>query len=300
MVWADIYHAFVQADDVMKKPIITLLTDFGLTDEYVGVMKGVIFSVNRNVDIVDITHHIPRHDVQQAALMLKSAFSFFPAGSIHVAVVDPGVGSRRDILCLKHDGHFFLAPDNGILTHIVQESPPEAIYAVRNKAFFLETVSHTFNGRDILAPVAAHLSRGVDISELGESRAPGNIHLLDVSAPHFSPDGRLSGEIISIDRFGNLITNIDRRKFCRFCKLFCETEGHTGGADVVVTFAGIRILGVSTSYTDTAKGTPLAIFGSRNLLEISINQGNAGTYFNTQVGQRVTVMQGRSGGDCCG
>jgi hypothetical protein len=269
---------------VKTKPIITLLTDFGLDDEYVAVMKAVILSVHREVDIIDITHAIVPHDIRQAALLLNSAYPYFPQGSIHVAVVDPGVGGKREILCLKHQGHYFIAPNNGILTFVVQSGPPDKVYAVTNRTFFLHPVSHTFHGRDIFAPLAAQLAKGTDISATGEIRTYQDVYLLDLPPAYLSSEGHLIGEIVSIDRFGNIITNIDRPKFC---KVFTDVERPS----IVVSLAGHYIDAISTSYDGVADGKPLAIFGSRNCLEISVNRGNAKAFFNAHPGQHVAIMR---------
>ncbi len=270
----------------IAQPIITLLTDFGLEDEYVGVMKGVILSINAQANIVDITHNIARHRIRQAALVLKSSFPFFPQGSIHVVVVDPGVGGRRDIVCIKCRGHYFIAPNNGVLSLVVLEGHADKAFAVTNGLFFLEPVSNTFHGRDIFAPVAAHLSMGIDISRFGRPLSPEDIRKLDISVPSCSSRDRLEGEIVSVDHFGNLLTNIDLDTFRKF-------EADEGGADVVISVAGEQIRGVSGSYDAVPEGVPLAVFGSRNFLEISVNQGDAMAYFNARVGQGLTLTRKR-------
>lgn len=270
----------------IERPIITLLTDFGLEDEYVGVMKGVILSINAQANIVDITHHIARHRIRQAALVLKSSFGFFPEGSIHVVVVDPGVGGIRDIVCLKCRGHFFVAPNNGVLSVVVLENHADQAVSVTNGQFFLEPVSNTFHGRDIFAPVAAHLSMGIDMCRFGRPLSPEKIWKLDVSAPSCSSGDRLEGEIVAVDHFGNLVTNIDMDTFRKL-------GPGEGGADLVISVAGKQIRGVSRSYDAVPEGAPLAVFGSRNLLEISINQGDARYYFNVGVGQGLTLTRKR-------
>lgn len=268
----------------MKKqvPVITLLTDFGLQDEYVGVMKGVILSINSNIQLVDMTHALTRHDIVQAALIVKSAFRYFPTNSIHVIVVDPGVGGKRKVICCNKDGHFFIAPDNGVLSLVVQDSKVDELRAVTNQAYFLKPVSHTFHGRDIFAPVAAHLSKDLDMSRLGQEIRLSDIVTLDLPAPFLSSPQELVGEILSIDAFGNLMTNIDEETLTRF--------GHEQGPeDVVIHLGGAKIQGVSTSYDSVKTGSPVAVVGSRKLLEIAVNQADARTYFNAGVGQTITV-----------
>ncbi|MBE9581719.1 MAG: SAM-dependent chlorinase/fluorinase [Proteobacteria bacterium] len=264
-------------------PVITLLTDFGLKDEYVGVIKGVILSINSRVQLVDISHNLTRHDILQAALVIKGAFRYFPKDSIHVIVVDPGVGGKRKVICLKKEGHVFVAPDNGVLSLVTQDGKADEICAVSNQAYFLKPVSNTFHGRDIIAPVAAHLSKGIALPRLGEKLTLDDINTLDMPVPLLSSDEKLlAGEIISIDHFGNLITNIDQETFEIF-------TGKKKSGTVVIGLGSSRIQGVSESYDTVKMGDPLAIFGSRNLLEISVNQADASSYFRARVGLAVTV-----------
>jgi hypothetical protein len=263
-------------------PVITLLTDFGLQDEYVGVMKGVILSINSRVQLVDITHAITRHDVVQAALVANSTFRFFPINAIHVIVVDPGVGGKRKVIGCKKEGHFFIAPDNGALSLVVQDGKVDELCAITNQAYFLKPVSHTFHGRDIFAPVAAHLSKDLDMSRLGQKIRLSDIVKLDISAPVLSSQRELVGKILSVDAFGNLMTNIDEETLTRF--------GHEQGLeDVVIHLGGTKIQGVSTSYDSVKTGSPVAVVGSRKLLEIAVNQADASTYFKAGVGQTITV-----------
>jgi S-adenosylmethionine hydrolase len=265
-----------------RSAIITLLTDFGLQDEYVGVMKGVIASISSDTQVIDITHDIARHDIRQAALVLKSAFRFFPKGSIHVVVVDPGVGGHRKILCLKKGGHCFVAPDNGVLSLIVGNGEVEDLRHVTNDTFFLKPVSNTFHGRDIFAPVAGHLAEGVPMANLGTRLAMEEIRILDVSVPALSGKGEIVGEVISVDRFGNLVTNIDQKTFDRF-------TGEEDPAKVVIGLDDVTIKGVSASYDGVAEGTAVALWGSRGFLEISVNQADASACFDASVGQVVKL-----------
>jgi S-adenosylmethionine hydrolase len=268
----------------MKKkiPVITLLTDFGFQDEYVGVMKGVILSINPRVHLVDIIHNITRHDVIQAALAVNASFRYFPKGSIHVVVVDPGVGGKRKVICLQQEGHFFVAPDNGVLTMVIQDGKVEKICAITNQKYFLKPVSDTFHGRDIFAPAAAHLSKGVDMLCLGKEVALSNITILDIPVPTVTATDELVGAVISIDHFGNLVTNISQATLERF-------KDDARLKEVVIRLGRSRIQGVSKSYDSVKTGSPVAIFGSRNLLEISLNQGDARTYFKARIGQTVRL-----------
>ncbi|MCD6224235.1 MAG: SAM-dependent chlorinase/fluorinase, partial [Deltaproteobacteria bacterium] len=189
--------------------IITLLTDFGVEDEYVGIMKGVILSINPSSTIVDITHQIAPQDIIAAAYRIKFSYKYFPEKTVHLVIVDPGVGSGRPLLAAKIQGHFFLAPDNGILTPLLDDGDIDTLVFVENSEYFLDSVSQTFHGRDIFAPVAAHISKGIDIMELGKLADIKSLARLSVEKPFIADNGELSGIIVSIDRFGNLITNID-------------------------------------------------------------------------------------------
>ena len=268
----------------MKKdvPVITLLTDFGLQDEYVGVMKGVILSINSGVHVVDVTHGLTRHDVVQAAFVVQSAFRYFPINTIHVIVVDPGVGGKRKVICCKKDGHFFIAPDNGALSLVIQNGDVEELRAISNEAYFLKPVSNTFHGRDIFAPVAAHLSKDLDTARLGPKIALSDMVTLDIPAPSLSAKDELVGKILSIDAFGNLVTNIDQ-------ETFMALKHWQGLEDVVITLGRSKIQGVSRSYDAVKAGSPVALFGSRKLLEIAVNQMDARTCLKARVGQTIRV-----------
>jgi len=263
-------------------PIITLLSDFGLQDEYVGVMKGVILSINSRVQLVDITHNISRHAITEAALVIKTSFRYFPKGSIHVIVVDPGVGGKRRIICIKKEGRFFVAPDNGVLSLVMEGGKVDRVCTVTNETYFLKPVSSTFHGRDILAPVAAYLSRGAPMASLGEEVAVADVTTLDIPTPYLSSPGELVGRVLSIDHFGNLVTNIDEQTLERF-------KGEGAWADLVIRLGRSTIQGLSTSYDSVKKGGPICVMGSRNLLEIAVNQQDARTYFKATVGQTIRV-----------
>jgi S-adenosylmethionine hydrolase len=195
--------------------IITLLTDFGLDDEYVGVMKGVILSINPAAVIVDITHRVEPQGILQAAFLIRSAWRFFPERTIHVIVVDPGVGGSREILAYESNRQVFIAPDNGVLTLLLDETAADKAVCVRNSDYFLKPVSRTFHGRDVFAPVAAHLSRGTALTELGPAQDLKKILRLKVPKAFIDAAGAIVGSIVSIDRFGNLITNIDSNMLAR-------------------------------------------------------------------------------------
>ena len=248
--------------------IITLTTDFGLQDEYVGVMKGVILSICPAATIVDITHGISPQNCIQAAYIIGAAYRYFPAGTIHLAVVDPGVGTGRAMLALRADGHLFLAPDNGTLSFLLQK---DGIFAVRlnRSEYFLKDVSTTFHGRDVFAPAAAHLAAGVDLEAMGEPVDCGALKTLDLGRPRICADGRLSGTVVWADRFGNLTTSIDA------ASLDAYLRSKPGSAQPVIRIGECRIAGLSSAYADAEPGRALALIGSRGYLEISVNCGNA-------------------------
>lgn len=269
--------------------MITLLTDFGVQDEYVGVMKGVILSINPSATIVDITHHIEPQNIDQAGYTLEAAYRFFSKGTVHVVVVDPGVGSNRSIIALKFHGCLFLAPDNGVLTFLLQHHAVDEVFRVANSAYFLKTVSNTFHGRDIFAPVAAHLSLGLALSRLGPPAEPDDLIRTPLSQPFLDSDHQLMGSIVAIDHFGNLITNIEEIRLRQFCSLYDAQR-------LQILFHNYKINGLATSYANTAPNGALALINSRGRLEIALNGANAARYFRAQTGDPVTLRI-RSQGD---
>jgi S-adenosyl-L-methionine hydrolase (adenosine-forming) len=187
-------------------PVITLLTDFGTKDIYAGVMRGVITNLAPHARIVDLTHDVPPQGVADAAFLLDAAAPYFPWGTIHVAVVDPSVGTERRIICVRTSRATYLAPDNGLLTRVLDRESAARIVSVENRSYFLPEVSNTFHGRDIFAPVAAHLALGLDPCRLGPEIA--SIRPLSLPRVSETSPGVLTGELIYLDRFGNLVTNV--------------------------------------------------------------------------------------------
>jgi S-adenosylmethionine hydrolase len=265
--------------------VITLLTDFGLNDEFVGVLKGVILAINPQARIVDITHGIAPQDLVSAAYRAQAAYRYFPKGTVHVVVVDPGVGSSRAIVAVQQEGHVFLAPDNGVLTLVVDAHKVDGIVRVTNDQFFLKPVSSTFHGRDILAPVAAHLSLGAGMDRLGPGIAAENLKRLPLEQPSFNADGTLTGTVVLIDGFGNLVTNIDSATVGTITALTQKRE-------IVIRIWQHRILGLSQSYADVPPGIPLAIMGSKGYLEIAVNGERAASCLEAQRGDAVIVGKG--------
>lgn len=265
--------------------IISLITDFGLDDEYVGLMKAVILGIDPLARLVDVSHAVEPRDVVHAAFLLESSYRHFPPGSIHVAVVDPGVGTRRALLYLDADGHRFLAPDNGVLSLVMDPLRPATLRRLDNPALWRPRVSATFHGRDILAPAAAHLSKGLDARELGPELDPADIALLADLRAKRSPDGDIVGRIVHIDRFGNLVTNID-------AAILMPSGGFAHERPAAIRLAGQTIVGLRRTYADVKAGRPVAIIGSRGYLEIAVCCGSARSYFNACQGDAVAVRPG--------
>ncbi|MEJ2100482.1 MAG: SAM-dependent chlorinase/fluorinase [Desulfobacterales bacterium] len=263
-------------------PIITIVSDFGLRDEYAGVIKGVILSICPSVSIVDITHQIDPQDIVQAAYLIPSFYRFFPQGTVHLIVVDPGVGGERDILAVDHRGHVFIAPDNGVLTLLMSRGKSDTIVRLTNADYFLKSVSTTFHGRDIFAPISAHIINGTALEDLGTPiKWEDIIHLEDLNC-RMSETGELFGRIISIDRFGNLTTNIDSNAL----KALCPFESKK---DLQIRIGAHEILGLRDCYSNAEFNAPLALIGSRDYLEIAVNCGSAEKYFKAQKGDAVQV-----------
>lgn len=263
--------------------IITLITDFGLEDEYVGLMKGVMLSIHPSATIVDVTHRIGPQDMEQAAYTLNASYRYFPDGSIHVIVVDPGVGGKRAIVAARLKEHVFIAPDNGVLTLLFNEGEADDCIRVDNPEFFLKSVSQTFHGRDIFAPVAAHIARGVPLNRIGTPAASTDLVRLPGLESYRSANGEITGKIITIDHFGNLITNISAHELKDFC------AGKPGRKPQIRVGDHI-ISGLSSTYQNVAPLKPLALIGSRGYLEIAVNAGSADKHLNIQKGDGITVV----------
>lgn len=267
--------------------IITLTTDFGLQDAYVGMMRGALLSVNPDATVVDITHHLPPHDIPQAAYCIFDAYAYFPSGTVHVVVVDPGVGSDRGIVAMAAGGHFFLAPDNGVLSRFADLEPPPVCVDVRAERFFRASVSRTFHGRDIFAPVAAHLSKGVPLDLLGKEIPFERLVKLRLQAATLTDDGVLEGEIISIDRFGNMISNIHESLFQEYRRR--NNAGVTPFRIRIGLSGSFSASCLSDSYQSSAVGAPLIILGSSKRVEIAVREGSAAEFFRAERGDSVRI-----------
>lgn len=265
--------------------LITLLTDFGTVDEYVGVMKGVVAGIDPNARTVDISHHIAPQDIVHGAFVLAAAYAYFPAGTIHVAVVDPGVGTMRRILALECGEYRFVAPDNGLLERVLADRTTGEMVSVENPRYFLDRVGLTFHGRDIFAPVAAHLAAGVPLTRLGPAIDRRSLVSGVVPGCRFSAHSRLDGTVVAVDRFGNLMTSID-------AGAIDTLNRRIGGRSPIVELAGRPIGGIVDTYGRVPLHAPLALVGSRGLLEISVNGGNAQQVLNAGKNDRVSVRPG--------
>lgn len=260
----------------MTSPLITLTTDFQTCDSYVAQMKGALYSINPGARLVDVTHGIPPQDVARAARVLEEIAAVFPAGTIHVVVVDPGVGSDRPLLAVEWCGQRLLVPDNGLVTRLVRRAPVARVHRLAERRFWRETVSNTFHGRDILAPVAAWWSLGTPVEEFGPIWECALV-MLQISEPQVS-SAEVRGEVETIDSFGNLVTNLSRQ----------HLPGG-GSTPVVIEIGDLRITRLSACYADGYPGEILALLGSGGKLEIAVNSGNAARQLSLPIGSRVHV-----------
>jgi len=260
--------------------IITLTTDFGERDPYVGIMKGVILSINPRARIVDITHGISPGSVLEGSTIIKQVYRYFPSGTVHVGVVDPGVGGERRPIAVASKGQYFVGPDNGLFWPVIEDRPLANVIHLTEKRYWMDTVSSTFHGRDIFAPVAAHLSRGIDLFLMGEKMD----NPVALAYPLVrSEQDRLVGEVIRVDHFGNLITNIAAEDLAEFL----PSEG------LSVSIVGFVLKEIHNTYNEVPEGKPLALIGSSNVLEIAVNRGSARADLGDAcgIGAKVTVSR---------
>lgn len=259
--------------------IITLLTDFGTRDTYVGAMKGVILGISPTVRIVDLTHDVPKFNIRYAAFLLRSAAPYFPRGTIHVVVVDPGVGSPRKAVIVETRRSFLVGPDNGVLSPAARLEEVKRMVEIENDKYMLPQRSGTFHGRDVFAPAAAHLAKGVPLGDFGHFLH--KIVDLRSSEPQIRDD-EIVCEVLHIDGFGNIITNIDH--------VFLSKTGIKPGSIISVKSA-LRAsrMQLCRTYSDVEKRKMLALIGSHGLLEIATNQGDAGKIMGTKIGRRLKV-----------
>jgi len=260
----------------MRNPIITLLTDFGTKDPYVASMKGVILRINPKCTLVDITHQVSPHNIKEGAFLLANVYCFFPKGTIHLSVVDPEVGGLRKPILIVTKDYFFVGPDNGLFSLALRKEKVRKVIVLTNPQYFLPNVSATFHGRDIFAPVAGHLSLGLRPGAFGNKLD--KWVELDFEKPKIEGE-KLVGEILHVESFGNLISNIDEKEFSHF------TRGHP----FLIRIGEKTIRSFKKGYWKGKKNEPIALFGSGGFLEISVREGNAQKMLKAKRGDRVIV-----------
>ena len=260
----------------MGRPVIALLTDFGTRDHYAGTMKGVALGICPDATLVDITHDVPPHDVLGGALELAAACRYFPHGTVFLVVVDPGVGSVRRGIAAETAEHRFVAPDNGVLTLALRDAPPKRVVELTERRYARPSVSRTFEGRDRFAPAAAWLAKGIELSALG--RPVHDYQKLTVPEATVT-DGTIAGTVLRVDRFGNLVTNIDRKTFDKLAS----------AGSIEVTIAGRAVSKVVGTYAEVARGDVCALFGSTEHLEIAANGGSAAEQLGLARGAEVLI-----------
>jgi hypothetical protein len=256
--------------------MITLTSDFGLKDPYVAEMKGVILTINPKATLVDITHEVEKFNIRMAAFMLASAAPYFPQGTVHLAVVDPEVGTQRRAILIQTEKSFFVGPDNGILILAAQNQGIEHVYQLTNHTFMLDKISSTFHGRDVFAPAAAHLDKGVQPRKFGPE-------IKNLAKPEFlsvkQTSGSLIGEVMHIDGFGNIITNINEKDMIK---------NHAEKVNVDLPNISLKLT-FGKTYAETKPKESIALIGSHGFLEIALNQGNAAEKFHAKAGDKIVV-----------
>jgi len=256
---------------------VTLLTDFGTADYYVGAVKAVVLTKNPAATVVDISHDIPPQDIEAAAFVLLACYRSFPPGTVHVVVVDPGVGSDRRAIVVRAGGQFFVAPDNGVLSYILEKELDPRVVQITSQEYFAQPVSNTFHGRDVFAPVAAMISLGASLDSIGpEIKDPVRLEPLK---PVAGKGKKVKGRIIHIDRFGNCVTNIDQT---------CSPNGFTGAS---LNVKGTRIESFRAYYGEGKSGKLFAIWGSAGFLEISVQNRSAAKMLKAQRGDEVVLLR---------
>jgi len=263
----------------MQAPIITILTDFGERDPYVGAMKGVILSICSNARIIDLSHDIEKHNIREGAYYLLSSAKFYPKDTVHLVVIDPGVGSKRKSLIIRTNNYFFVGPDNGVLSLAALEDKVQKIIEIENPSYFLTSVSNTFHGRDVYAPIAAHLAKNEHLIEFG----PVIDMWIQFKIPEIIEEkNKIHGEIIHIDRFGNIITNIPKQTI--------EKKGFSQKKQMHIELKGQKLkISLCKSYNEVKIGEFLGIIGSTNFLEIAMNQQSAAATLNVQDKEKITI-----------
>lgn len=271
-------------DDAGSRRVITLLTDFGRDDHYAAVMKGVILGINSDVHIVDITHSVDHYDIRGGAVLLGASYHFFPKGTIHIAVVDPGVGGDRRALLAATQNYYFIGPDNGLFSYVFEDPAFLWVRELQTVEYFLEKVSSTFHGRDVFAPVAGYLSTGESPDKFGAYLL--EPETLDGVVADVEPRGTIRGEVVYVDSFGNLVTNIDTKVFWQGES---KAEDDGGRNFPVIEIGGASIRGIGEFYRDSGTDELGAHFNSWPLLEIFLPEGNAAEKLGVVKGDPVKV-----------
>jgi S-adenosylmethionine hydrolase len=255
---------------------ITLITDFGLQDGHVGAMKGVMRSIAPQADLVDISHHIRAQDIRHAAFVLKTAYSYWPADTVHVIVVDPGVGTERRAAAVHTAAGTFVAPDNGVLSYVLAQEEVRAAVALTHAAYWHHPVSASFHGRDIFGPAAAHLVNGVPLLELGETLSPESLVTFAIPSPHRHLDGHMTIHVQHVDRFGNCTTDL-------------PGEWLRAAPQWRIEVPGTTIRGIASTFGDVGKGEPVALVDSTDYLAIAVRNGSAAQVMGLNVGAPIEI-----------
>jgi len=265
---------------VARNSIVTLTSDFGLQDHFVGTMKGVMIDINPDVKFVDISHAVQPFDVFDGALTIAQAYPYFPTGTVHLVIVDPGVGTTRRPIVVSSKKYLFVAPDNGVLSLVYDHEPELSVRAITADRYFLEPLSHTFHGRDIFSPIAAHLSKGVDPASLGEE--VNDYVRFSAPKPELGANRTLRGVVLKVDRFGNLITNITPE----------DAPGlfQAEALPFKLSVGKREITQIRAAYADGAPGEVFAILGSMGFLEIAANRAAASKLAEATRGSDVTIF----------
>jgi len=259
--------------------LITLLTDFGDRDSFVASMKGVILTINSHATLVDLSHHVQPHSVEDAAYLLNSCYRYFPKGTVHVAVVDPGVGSARRALIAKSERYFFLAPDNGLLSYILAENREMEVREIENADYRLASAGHTFDGRDLFAPAAARLTKQQSFESFG--RLVTDCKTFTIPTPTWEVR-TLVGEIVHVDRFGNLISNLTQQHLA-------EARSATKRQQLSIRIGERTIEGLVASYSEGKEEQPSALINSDGRLEIFLKEASAADFLKARRGARIEV-----------
>jgi S-adenosyl-L-methionine hydrolase (adenosine-forming) len=259
-------------------PVVTLLTDFGERDGYVGILKGVVLKFAPTARLVDLSHEIPPQEIPSAALVLESAVRFFPPKTVHLAIVDPGVGSDRRPIAIETEDFFLVGPDNGVLAPAAAVSPVKGMCELDRRELHLPEVGRTFHGRDVFAPIAARLATGMPLASVG--RAIERIEPLDIPTAKARENGEIEAQVLHVDRFGNVVLNLDARDL-----------GDYRAEDVSVTIGAVRIQGISSHYAAVNEGRPLLLWNSWGRLEIAVRNGSASRQLRVRNGDRAQVRR---------